>query len=64
MSSQEWKPWWKKVSEVQTTNEVDEFMRGAAGINTSPKQNATSTILLGLLAGYVGGKAASSRKWK
>ena len=63
MSSKEWKPWWEKVSEFDTPHEKEEFLRGAMGASPRPQQTLTSTILLGLVAGYVGGKAAGSRKW-
>lgn len=59
MPSKNWKPWWEKVGEFDTPHEREEFMRGIAG--KSPASNKSSTILLSLLAGYVGGKAAQSK---
>jgi len=59
MPSKNWKPWWEKVGEFDTPHEREEFMRGVAG--KRPSSNKSSAILLGLLAGYVGGKAAQSK---
>jgi hypothetical protein len=63
VDSSNWKPWWKRISEFDTPHEKAEFMRGVAGAKPSGQMTNTSAILLGLVAGYVGGKAADSRKW-
>lgn len=63
MSSQDPKPWYKKVSDLDKYNEVDAFLTGASGRAPGANQKGTSGILLALLAGYVG-KAAGSRKWQ
>jgi hypothetical protein len=61
--SKEWKPWWEKVADFDTPNERREFIRGIAG--AKPKNQNTTAILFGLVAGYLGGKAAQSKdkKW-
>ena len=61
MSSKDWKPWWEKISDYDTPHEKEEFMRGMVGAKPRGPQISASNIFLGLLAGYVGGKAASSR---
>lgn len=62
--SKEWKPWWEKVSDFDTFQEKEQFIRGIAG--AKPDNNKASTILFGLVAGYLGGKAAQSKdkKWQ
>jgi len=59
MPSKNWKPWWEKVGEFDTAHERAEFMRGVGG--GRPKSNNSSAILLGLIAGYVGGKIAQPK---
>jgi hypothetical protein len=56
MPSKNWKPWWEKVGEFDSAHEREEFMRGVGG--KRPMSNATSTILMGVIAGYIGGKVA------
>lgn len=63
MSSKDWKPWYEKVADFDTPAEKEEFMKGIAG-KGSGTSISTSNLLLGLLAGYVGGKAAKSKDKK
>jgi len=54
------KPWWQQVAEMNDTNEQQEFMRGVFGFRPKEKQ----PIVVGLIAGYVGGKVATKGKKK
>jgi hypothetical protein len=60
MSSANWKPWWEKVADYDTAHEREEFMRGVAGFRPSNRQ----AMIVGLVAGYVGGKAATYSQLK
>jgi hypothetical protein len=55
-----WKPWWEKVADFDTQYEREQFVRGIAGARPSYKKD----ILFGLIAGYVGGKAAQPKDSK
>ena len=62
MPSKNWKPWWEKVGEFDTPAEREEFMRGIAG--GRPKSIKGSDILIGIVAGYIGGKISQPRDKK
>lgn len=61
MSSKDWKPWWEKVADLDTSAEREEFLRGVGGGKPKAPRLGTSSLLLGVLAGYIGGKAAQPR---
>jgi hypothetical protein len=52
--SSNWKPWWEKVSEL-SPSEAKEFIRGVGGAKPN---TMGETILLSIIAGYVGGTVA------
>lgn len=58
MPKSNWKPWWERVAELESAREREEFVRGVAG---DKPRTTHSTILLGLVAGYIGGKAAQRK---
>lgn len=55
MSSKDWKPWWERIADIPNPQEQKEFMRAVGG---AMKPTVGDTILLSILAGYVGGKVA------
>jgi hypothetical protein len=55
MSSKDWKPWWERVADIPNPQEQQEFIRGVGGAR---KPTFGQTILLSVIAGYVGGKVA------
>lgn len=58
----DWKPWYERITEFDTPQEKEQFMQGitSKGAGLTP----TSAILLGVLAGYVGGKIAKPKDSK
>jgi hypothetical protein len=60
--SKNWKPWWEKVGELDTAHEREEFMRGVGG--KRPLGNAASAVLMGVIAGYIGGRVARPKDKK
>jgi hypothetical protein len=64
MSSYGWKPWWEKIGEFDTAAEKEEFLRGVGGGKPKKPHSGVSTLLLGVLAGYVGGKISQPRDKK
>jgi hypothetical protein len=61
MSSKDWKPWWEKMADLDTAAEKEEFLRGVGGGKPRKPSTGVSTLLLGVLAGYIGGKIAQPR---
>jgi hypothetical protein len=55
-----WKPWYEQVAEMNNQHEREEFIRGAFGFR--PKEK--NSIIVGLIAGYVGGKVAAKKAKK
>jgi hypothetical protein len=53
MSANDYRPWWNKVADTDY-QERENFLRGIPGFKNANRQS----ILLGLVAGYVGGKIA------
>jgi hypothetical protein len=58
MSSSNGKPWWMRISEIESLSEREEFIRGIAGFKTNKNRQS---ILMGLVAGYIGGKVAQKQ---
>ena len=63
MSSYDGKPWWETVSNQNAPQPPTEFTQGIIGAEQYNKQTGASKMLLGIVAGYLIGKAAFSRKW-
>lgn len=55
-----WKPWYMQAAEMNNQREREEFIRGVFGFRPKEKE----TFLVGLVAGYIGGKAATRGKKK
>ena len=53
------KPWYEHVAEMHDANEREQFIRGMFGFRPKEKH-----ILTGLVAGYLGGKAAAKKAKK
>jgi hypothetical protein len=60
MSSQENKPWWEKITELNTPDEKANFLKGVGG----GKSSSSSNFLYAIIAGYVGGRIANRKSGK
>jgi hypothetical protein len=58
--SDNFKPWWVKVGELNSAAEQEQFMRGVGGATPGLDKN----ILFSLIAGYVGGRIAQRKDSK
>ena len=52
-----YKPWYEQISEITSVAEKQEFLKGVYG-GYGNERSTNLPVIAGLIAGYLGGKAA------